>query len=99
MVIGNAAIDFESENIDMLTLSKGAQIVVMTANYFSIHGYIVVAALLDETAFWRSDESANPDFEILAAPRPAMATMPDANLIAASSPRHAEFDHRVLHVR
>jgi hypothetical protein len=37
--------------------------------------------------FWRSDETAaNPDSEILAALRPAMATIPGAMLLAASSP-------------
>jgi hypothetical protein len=31
--------------------------------------YLDAAVLLDEVAFWRSDESANPDKEILAALR------------------------------
>jgi hypothetical protein len=30
-----------------------------------IRGYTVVAAILDEVAFWRSGESANPDTEII----------------------------------
>jgi hypothetical protein len=42
--------------------------------------------LCDEIAFWRSDESANPDTEILAALRPAMITIPGAMLLCASSP-------------
>jgi hypothetical protein len=47
----------------------------------------VIAALLDECAFWPSDEgAANPDEEILSAIRPAMATIPGAMLLAASSP-------------
>jgi hypothetical protein len=37
-------------------------------------------------AFWRNDESANPDKDILAALRPAMATIPNAMLLCASSP-------------
>jgi hypothetical protein len=45
----------------------------------------VVGAVLDEVAVWRSDESANPDKEILAALRPAMATVPGALLMAISS--------------
>jgi hypothetical protein len=45
-----------------------------------------VAALCDETAFWRSDDSANPAEEILAALRPAMATIPGAILIGIGSP-------------
>jgi len=43
--------------------------------------------LADEIAFWRSDEtSANPDGEIIASLRPAMATIPNAMFLAASSP-------------
>ena len=40
--------------------------------------HTVIAALLDEVAFWRSDDSASPDTEIVAALRPAMSTIPDA---------------------
>jgi hypothetical protein len=39
----------------------------------------------DELAFWRSEESANPDTEILAAIRPAMATTKGV-LLCISSP-------------
>jgi hypothetical protein len=47
----------------------------------------VLAALCDEIAFWHSDEdSANPDREIIAALEPAMATIPNALLLGASSP-------------
>lgn len=40
----------------------------------------------DEIAFWRSDESANPDHEILPGLRPGMATVPGAILLCISSP-------------
>lgn len=46
----------------------------------------MIAALCDEIAFWRPDDSANSDKEILAALRPAMATIPGAMLLCASSP-------------
>ena len=42
--------------------------------------------LADETAFWRSEDSANPDLEIFAALRPGLATLPGAMLLNASSP-------------
>jgi hypothetical protein len=42
--------------------------------------------LADETAFWRSEESANPDSEILNALRPGMATIPGARMICIGSP-------------
>src|SRR6266567_6067993 len=58
-----------------------------TASFRSSRGFTLIAALCDETAFWRSDEtSANPDSEIINALRPAMATIPNSMLLAASSP-------------
>jgi hypothetical protein len=52
-----------------------------------VRGYTVCAALLDEVAFWQTDEAgANPDTEILNAIRPSMATVPGAMLLCASSP-------------
>jgi hypothetical protein len=47
----------------------------------------VVAAILDEIAYWPNDDtSANPDAEILSALRPAMLTIPNSLLLALSSP-------------
>lgn len=44
-------------------------------------------ALLDELAFWRDDDLANPDAEVLNAIRASMATFgKDAMVIAGSSP-------------
>lgn len=52
-----------------------------------MRGYSIVAALCEEIAFWENaEDSANPDAEILAALRPAMATIPGALLLAISSP-------------
>ena len=59
---------------------------VHTTSFRATRGYTIVAALLDEVAFWRSDETANPDEEVLNAIRPGMATIPGAMLLAASSP-------------
>jgi hypothetical protein len=43
--------------------------------------------VLDELAFWRDDDSANPDSEVLNAVRASMATFGgDAMVIAGSSP-------------
>jgi hypothetical protein len=69
-----------------ILLSNGIAIEIQTASFRSIRGYTVVASLLDEVGFWRSDESLNPDTEILGALRPAMATVPNSLLLAASSP-------------
>jgi hypothetical protein len=46
----------------------------------------VVGAVLDEVCYWRSEDAANPDHEIVTALRPAMVTVPGALLVAISSP-------------
>jgi hypothetical protein len=71
------------ESID---LSNAVTIEVHTASFRSIRGYTIAAAICDEIGYWRSDESANPDSEILDALRPAMATIPNALLLCLSSP-------------
>jgi hypothetical protein len=40
----------------------------------------------DEVAYWPTDESANPDQEVVAALKPGMASVPEALLIGISSP-------------
>ena len=74
------------ERTEGTDLSNSVSIEVHTASFRAVRGYTIVAALCDETAFWRSDESANPDHEILNALRPAMATVPGAMLLCAGSP-------------
>lgn len=76
----------EREAQEAFDLSNQVSIEIHTASFRSTRGYTVIAALLDEAAFWRSDDSTNPDTEILAALRPAMATVPGAMLLCASSP-------------
>ena len=77
-----------AETADTLDLDNGVTIEIQTASFRTIRGRTVVAALCDELAFWRmsDDSSANPDTEIIAALRPAMATVPRAMLLKASSP-------------
>jgi len=77
----------ERETDTTLDLSSGVSIEVQAGSWRGTRGYTLVAALCDELAFWRSDETAaNPDSEILAAIRPSMATVPGAVLLCASSP-------------
>lgn len=76
----------EREGADSIDLTNSVTVEVHTASWRSVRGYTVVGAVLDEVAVWRSEESANPDKEILAALRPAMATVPGALLMAISSP-------------
>ena len=51
-----------------------------------MRGYTILAALCDEIAFWTGEDSSNPDAEVVNAIRPAMATVPGALLLCASSP-------------
>ncbi len=74
------------DNTEDIELTAGVVIEVATCSYRTIRGRTIIAALCDEIAFWSDDTSANPDTEVLAALRPAMATIPGALLLAASSP-------------
>jgi hypothetical protein len=75
------------ETADAVELSNNIVIEIQTASAKTIRGYTVVAALCDEVSFWTTDDGgASPDTEIIAALRPAMATIPGAMLLLASSP-------------
>jgi hypothetical protein len=75
----------DSETRDAICLTNGIDLEIHTASFRSVRGYAVVAAILDEIAFWPADDSADPDKEIIAALRPAMATV-GGKLVAISSP-------------
>ncbi|MBX3350113.1 MAG: hypothetical protein KF747_15415 [Nitrospira sp.] len=72
----------DAESID---LNNNVTVEVLTNNFRSLRGYTVAAAILDEVAFWRSEESANPDFEVVNALRPSLSTIPHSKLIGISS--------------
>lgn len=76
----------ERETAESFDLSNRVTIEVGTASYRTTRGYTFVAVLADELAFWRSEDSASPDYEVLAAVRPGMSTIPGAMLLCASSP-------------
>lgn len=72
---------------ESIRLRNRVTIRVQVASFRRLRGRTVACAILDECAFWYSDEeSRNPDAEILKALRPSMATIPGALLIAVSSP-------------
>ncbi|MCW8917521.1 MAG: hypothetical protein OQL08_01695 [Gammaproteobacteria bacterium] len=73
------------EDKETIELSNRTVIEISTASFRSVRGYTLAAVIADEIAFWRSEDSANPDYEIINALRPAMATL-DGKLIALSSP-------------
>jgi hypothetical protein len=76
----------EGEREESISLTSGIVVEVTTSSFRTVRGRTVVAALLDELAFWQSDESANPDTEVIAAIKPSMATIPDSMLLMSSSP-------------
>uniref|UniRef100_UPI002269D650 hypothetical protein n=1 Tax=unclassified Methylobacterium TaxID=2615210 RepID=UPI002269D650 len=59
---------------DTIRLRAGVDIEVRPANYKTIRGETLAAALCDEVAFWHLENSANPDTLILDAIRPGLAT-------------------------
>jgi hypothetical protein len=77
------------ENVtrESITLRNRVVIEVHTASFRTTRGYTIVCALLDELAYFPTDEaSAEPDAEVVNAIKPAMSTVPGAMLLCASSP-------------
>ena len=72
-----------AESVDLRNL---VSLEIHAASFRGTRDHTLAAVLADEIAFWRSEESANPDREILAALRPGMATIPGSMLLCASSP-------------
>lgn len=72
---------------ETITLKNGIEIQVLTADFRSVRGRTLCAALVDELAFLNaSDGSANPDSAVLEALRPSLISIPDSILIGLSSP-------------
>lgn len=72
------------ETESVIELSNRTAIEIGTASFRSVRGYTLAAVIADEIAFWHAD-GANPDEEIIAALRPALATL-NGKLLALSSP-------------
>lgn len=74
----------QRENSEQIELNNRVVIEITTASHRSVRGYTLAAVIADEIAFWHVD-GASPDKEIIAAIRPALATL-GGKLIALSSP-------------
>jgi hypothetical protein len=74
----------QRETSEGLELVNRCAIEIGTASHRSTRGYTLAAVIADEIAFWHSD-GARPDAEVIAAVRPALATL-EGKLIALSSP-------------
>lgn len=76
----------ENQTADTISLRNRIDLVCRPASFRTIRGVTAIAFVCDELAFWQSDDtSRNPDREILAAARPALATT-GGMLIVISSP-------------
>ena len=83
------------ETANGLELSNKVDIAISTNSFRSLRGRPVLAAVLDECAFYRDDSSSTPDEETYAAIKPGTATLPNAIIIGISSPyRKAGLLHR-----
>lgn len=74
-----------AQTADTLSLTNGIDIEVRAASFRKLRGITCVAVIATEIAFWMTDDSANPDVEILNAVRPTLATT-HGPLILISSP-------------
>lgn len=75
----------EAERRESVDLAGRVGIEIHTASLRTARGYTLCGVVCDESAFWRSDTSANPDTEVLQALRPGMATVPGAVLLGIST--------------
>ena len=74
------------EGKDSVSLSNGVVIEVITASIAAPRGRAYALAIIEEAAFLPSDQSANPDVELLRAVRPALARVPGSLLRVVGSP-------------
>jgi len=76
----------ERETKEQIDLNNDVSIMIKTCNFRTVRGYTILCAILEELAFWRDENSANPDKEILNAIRPALGTVKDSMLLGISTP-------------
>ncbi|GAB9089157.1 hypothetical protein [Bradyrhizobium diazoefficiens] len=76
----------QRETASGLELNNRVDVAIATNSFRSLRGRPVLAAVLDECAFYRDDSSATPDEETYAAIKPGTATLPDSIIIGISSP-------------
>lgn len=76
----------KSSKDDEIALNTGVDMVIRAAKIMAGRSRACPLGLLDEVAFFPTDEAAQPDVEILRGIRPGMANIPGALLVAASSP-------------
>lgn len=69
-----------------IRLKTRCDFAIRSATITSVRSRTVPLFIGDEIAFWRTDDSANPDREIISSVLPAQALVPDALIVGLSSP-------------
>jgi hypothetical protein len=79
---------FDGTPLDkIIRLKNGLDIVAEPPTIKSSRGHAIPVVLLDEFAFWYTNEgAANPDYEVLAAVRYSMAQFPHAKKLLGTTP-------------
>jgi hypothetical protein len=75
-----------AEARDSVELANGVIVEVITASLAAPRGRAYALVIIEEAAFLPTDQSANPDVELLRAVRPALARVPGSLLAVVSSP-------------
>ena len=72
--------------VNGMELNNGVDVAIATNSFRAVRGRPILAAILDEVAFYADERSAAPDIETYRAVLPGLATLPGAILIGISSP-------------
>lgn len=78
--------EIERELSESVHLRGGTAVEVITSGKAAPRGRSYCAAVVEEAAFLPSDESVNPDTELLRAVRPGLGRVPGSLLVVVSSP-------------
>lgn len=78
--------ELATENTEGFQLRDGTRIEIMAGNYRTVRGYTLLAAIIDEAAFFQHEDTGKVnDTELVRALRPSLATV-QGKLIAITSP-------------
>jgi hypothetical protein len=80
-----AALLAKPPTADTIELTNSISIEITTNDRRRVRGRTVVCAILDEVCHWRDEASVSPDEDVYQSIKPAMATVPGAQLFAISS--------------
>jgi hypothetical protein len=79
----------QRETVNGFELNNGVEIAIATNSFRGVRGYSLRLVIMDEVAFYRSENSSTPDEETYRAVRPGLARLPGSMLVGISTP-HAK---------